>query len=361
MQGWRSCSLRWGDAFRRAAAAGPDLFNYQLTLPKRQFQMTPGGSAMPLARFFRRWKTPEIVQNNGGWRAFIIFTGVPAVLAIGGVVDPIFDFFLTFFSVDEAGHIGTHWTVKYGLFIVFFFLIPSSIYLLIIRLNPSLVKSKVAEAYNDITKEVSRIYAQMYGASQTSRHNLGKLHFVFRIDAKYSLECEGKIVLIAKQDLHFWKYAVEAEAEGDSQDFIADIGFAAKAAGRRTCAFLPLKDTPHRKEVAIAFLPYVKKGDQCEVTVNWAWPRCMGPLRDNGAEEYGWTCDGVDKNSEGEIHWEFQFDKKLGDIQCRNVGINPKGAVLKEVSKPNEIVWTFIVPKAPLGKGRQYRLMFERR
>lgn len=315
---------------------------------------------MPLVDQLKKLKTPEFIENNGGWLGFLIFIGVPAIIAIFGLVDPIFDLFLSLFSIDNAKHITTYWEVKYVLFLVFFFFIPIAVYLLIVRLGPGGRHRKAERAYTDITEEVRRIYAQMYG-SNSPRHNLEELHLVFHIDEKYGLKCESKITLVAKDDLHFWKYFVGSEDEGDSQDFISDIGFDVDVP-KRKAAFLPLKDLPHGKEIMIAFLPYVKKGQKCVVKINWQWPRCMGQLRDKGSEEYGWTCESHDQKCDGELYMEFVFDKKLGNIECRNVGSNPAGAALNSVPRPNgTTVWKFHIPKALLGKGKEYRLMFERR
>jgi hypothetical protein len=159
---------------------------------------------MSLTSRLKRLKTPEVVENNGGWWAFIVFIGAPAVIAIAGLVDPIFDAFLSLFSVDSAGQIKTSWELKYILFFVFFLFIPSSIYLLYIRLNPGYLQRKARDAYELVTSEVSRIYAQMYGPD-SPRHNLEKLHLVFHIDRKYGMRCESRIDLFAKQDLHLWK------------------------------------------------------------------------------------------------------------------------------------------------------------
>jgi hypothetical protein len=201
----------------------------------------------------------------------------------------------------------------------------------------------------------------MYGAYTPSRHNLAKLDLIYHVDKKYGVKCESKIGLIAKHDMHFWKYLVGAEPEGDGQEFLSDISFSADETSGKASAFLPLKDNPHGKEIVIFFLPYIKQGEKCEMNVVWSWPRCMGQLRDKGEEEYCWTCDSVDGDCVGELRMEYLFDKKLGDIQCRNVGISPPGAQLQRSERPSEIVWTLSVPQAPLGKGNAYRLIFERR
>lgn len=315
---------------------------------------------MSVADMRKRLKTPEFIENNGGWIVFSFFIAVPAFVAIFGLIDPAFDIFLSLFSIDKANHVSAPWELKYFLFGVFFLFIPISVYLLWRRPNPAKLRRKTERAYGVISKEVRRIYSQMYGPSPNVRHNLEMLDFVYRVDAKYGLECEGRVGLLAKEDLHFWKYGVGAEAEGDGQEAIADIDFTVEVTGQ-SAAFLPLKDTTHDKEVMIAFLPYVKQGSHCEVKIKWTWPKCMGQLRDNGEEEYGWTCESFDADCEGQFRLVFIFDSRLGDIECRNVGLDPSGvAPQKKVSK-NATTWTFDAAKAPLGKGKQYRLIFERR
>jgi hypothetical protein len=312
----------------------------------------------------RKLKTPEFIANNGGWVLFTILILLPAIITIlgVGVTDTIFNAFLSLFSIDAAtGKIGTQWTIKYALLFLFCVFIPGSIYLLCMRLKPERLKRKAEEAYELITKEVSRIYTQMSGASTPSRHNLEKLNLVFRVDHKYGLRCDSKISLIAKQDTYFWKYFVGAEPEGDGQDFISDINFSADVDSGRSSAFLPLKNETHAKEVMIAFLPYIKQGEKCEVSVSWTWPNCMGQLHVKSQEQYEWVCDSVDNDCVGELRMEYVFDKKLGDIHCRNIGINPTGTQLNKTDKPNETIWTLANQHAPLGQGKTYRLVFERR
>jgi hypothetical protein len=110
----------------------------------------------------------------------------------------------------------------------------------------------------------------------------------------------------------------------------------------------------------IAFLPYLKAGEECEVRVTWSWPGCMGRLRERNAEEYGWECDGYDDKGTGDVHMEYVFDKKIGDVKCMNIGVSPSGANLHKTDKGNEIVWSFDAANAPLGKGKEYRFIFER-
>jgi len=314
-----------------------------------------------LARLKRLKKTPEVVENNGGWWGFLVFLGVPAFIAIIGEVDPIFNWFLSLFSVDGSGHITTYyWEIKYLLFFAFFLFIPTSIYLLTRRLSPARLKGKAERGYDVISKEVTRIYSQMYGISPAARHNLTKLHFVFSVDRKFGLRCDATIGLLAKDDLHFWRFDVGAEPEGEGQDFLSDISFTADTAGR-SIAILPLRDSSHGKEIMLAFLPYVKTGEKCDVRVTWNWPGCMGQLRERNSEEYGWTCDGFGDACTGDVHIEYVFDKKIGTVSCQNVGLNPSGSTLTMSDKPNEIVWAYDALQAPLGKGLQYRLNFERR
>lgn len=315
---------------------------------------------MPFTDLRKTLKTPEFVENNGGWVVFSFLIVVPALVVIFGLIEPASDWFLSLLSIDKQNHVSAPWELKYLLFFVFIFFVPVSLYLLVSRPNPAKLKRKAEKAYNVISKEVRRIYSQMYGPSPNARHNLEKLSFVYRVDAKYSLDCEGEIGLLAKEDLHFWKYGVGAEAEGEGQEAIADIDFKVDIPGQ-SAAFLPLKDTMHEKEVMIAFLPYVKQGDRCEVKLKWTWHKCMGQLRDKGEEEYGWTCESLDPDCKGHFRLEYVFDSKLGDIECRNVDLEPKGAVLRKDVSRSATTWIFEAPDAPLGKGKQYRLIFERR
>src|SRR6266571_3862956 len=294
--------------------------------------------------FPRRWKTPEFIENNGGWVVFTIFIGLPAILVISGESDRIFEWFLSLFSIHTTGalptdaKIHTHWAIKYALLFILCVFVPVSIYLLYIRLHPKHLQRKAETAYDIVTKEVSRIYGQMYGVHTPSRHNLEKVHLVYHVDRKYSVRCDARIGFVAKHDMHCWKYQVGAEPEGEGQEFISDIAFSVEAKGR-VLAFLPLKDATHKKEIVIFFLPYVKQGEKCEMDVSWTWPRCMGQLRVRKKEELGWTCESVDENCAGDLQIECVFDKKLGDIQCNNVGINPVGAQLQKSEKPNETIW----------------------
>jgi H+/Cl- antiporter ClcA len=109
-----------------------------------------------LARF-KRLKAPEFVENNGGWWPFAVFIGVPAIIAIAGLADPIFDRFLSLFSVDSQGHVSTYWEVKYVLFFVFFLFMPTAIYLLVRGFGPAPLKDKAGRAYDLVNKEVSRV------------------------------------------------------------------------------------------------------------------------------------------------------------------------------------------------------------
>lgn len=128
----------------------------------------------------------------------------------------------------------------------------------------------------------------------------------------------------------FWTQGMFVDPEADGVDNFADITFTAvQVGGIGKVVPLPVADDPRGKRVALFHLPKIEAGESEPRTVEtkYEWPGLMKKLVQTGAADWSWTLWSAEPVKRFEAG--FYFHPNIGQVECSQTGLIPKGAKLE--------------------------------
>jgi len=142
-----------------------------------------------------------------------------------------------------------------------------------------------------------------------------------------------------KQPLGHARYYAGGDAE--LPDFSGmNLKVESLAASRRVI-WLPVRDSPRKKEFAVFFRPEIQPGDTAEFRIRWRWPGLWKPLIEQGRDE--WYYDARSTQTASSLKMAFRVHKSLPEMKLSNVGEGGGAAGSAEVDHGDFRVYRWIV------------------
>jgi hypothetical protein len=151
-----------------------------------------------------------------------------------------------------------------------------------------------------------------------------ELTSTYLINAKYDGLVERVYRLKAVERLNFYEVNVRVESEAAPQEFLDDINFKVVDGDGNPLPYLPIENDPHRKVVAIFFLPPLEPGGERTIVISYKWPEMFKKLKVEGFERASWNLMKASAAPIGSLSFLFYVDPAVGKrLKC-----DPDGCAL---------------------------------
>ncbi|MFL6231677.1 MAG: hypothetical protein ACJ76N_00945 [Thermoanaerobaculia bacterium] len=206
----------------------------------------------------------------------------------------------------------------------------------------------------------NRIANQLYPLAERPPYAFERISWCFHIDADGDTQVRALYLIQAyERPLHFWQLMVGAEPEAPGVDFLDSIGFKVHdEAGPDRVAYLVRKNSSHRKEISVFFLPQISPQEPPRaIAFTYTWPRMVTRLLAQGDEEFSLVVES--RTPVSLLEYSIRFHPKLHKsyvLACKRESIEVPGESLElKTEESGWKGWTYRVSNAPAA-GFKYQL-----
>ena len=149
-------------------------------------------------------------------------------------------------------------------------------------------------------------------SAQHPKKSILCLESTYLISENYDGSIEKVYRLKAVEQLNFYEVNVRVESEAIPQELLDDIDFKVKDGDGKQIPYMPIENDPHRKVVAIFFLPPLEPGTEKTIVVSYTWPGMFNKLKVEGFERGSWNMMKASVSLIDKLSFSFYGDPALG-------------------------------------------------